>query len=87
VTPLLYLLIPGKRPTFYQVVPLDPHPDVAVRAWSVRSATGKSYDVAICANGWTSCTCADSTYRSLGNCKHVRALRALGLLTKGGRAS
>lgn len=72
----------GKRVQLYQLVPLDPDSNVATRAWRVwKPGKKKFYDVAIDSRGWISCTCADATFRNRA-CKHIRALKALGLLSK-----
>ena len=72
----------GKRTTLYCLKPLDPHPNVAVRAWRLwKPGVRKFYDVAICGRGWTSCTCPDAVYRHGGSsCKHILALQASGIL-------
>jgi hypothetical protein len=70
------------RGTSYSVRPIRPEADDVVRAWRLRRANGTCYDVADTADGQV-CDCADHVYRHEGNgtaCKHVRALRALGLL-------
>lgn len=72
----------GKRRTLYLVTPLQPDPRVATRAWSLRNGH-LVYHVAIHPEGYYSCSCADSTYRSFGWCKHVRSMAAMGLLPKG----
>ncbi len=72
----------GKRSTLYRLIPLNPDPRVATRAWRViRPGTGgkKWYDVGIDTNGYETCTCPDAVYRSR-RCKHLAAIRALGLL-------
>lgn len=69
----------GKRKALYSVTPIPADTRVAPKAWRLANQKA-SYDVAIEENGYYSCTCADSTYRSHGNCKHVRSLKALGLL-------
>lgn len=71
----------GKRVTLYRLVPLDPDPRVATRAWRLFRPSGKSYDVAICDRGWITCTCPDASYRQ-HDCKHIRAIRAHGLLPR-----
>lgn len=53
------------------------------RAWRLRKADGAAYDVAETPDGAT-CDCGDQTFRhesidAIG-CKHIRALRALGIL-------
>ncbi len=78
--PSLYLQSPDKKQTLYAVTRLDAHPDVAVRAWRLTKGTGEVYDLRICPRGWTSCDCP--AWFKDGDCKHVRWLRALGLLVK-----
>src|SRR5829696_3643829 len=60
-----------------------PIPSEDGRAWRLRKADGTTYDVAETPHGPT-CDCGDQTYRHEGidgtGCKHIRALRALGLL-------
>lgn len=84
VARLILSLTVGKRTTHYWVVPLDPHPDVATKAWRLWRARDRRafYDVAIDPKGHTTCTCPDAVYRSNGCCKHAKALQALGLLPK-----
>ena len=55
------------------------------RSWRLRNATsGLMYDVADTVHGPT-CDCGDQTFRHEGidgsGCKHIRACRALGLLS------
>lgn len=60
-----------------------------IRAWRLRKADGTTYDVADTIDGAT-CDCADQVFRHEGNdatgCKHIRALRALGLIDPDGEA-
>jgi hypothetical protein len=55
----------------------------ARRAWRLRKADGTAYDVAEMPRGAT-CDCGDQAFRHEGldalGCKHIRALRALGLI-------
>jgi hypothetical protein len=70
------------RGVSYTVRPIRPETSDVVRAWRLRKADGESYTVADTADGQV-CDCADHVYRHDGNgtaCKHVRALRALGLI-------
>jgi hypothetical protein len=57
------------------------------RAWRLRKADGTTYTVADTTDG-ASCECADQVFRHEGEytpgCKHIRALRALGLLDDDG---
>ena len=82
----LYLKIPAKKKDtfhFYSVVPLKTDASVAVRAWRLRKAGQKRvYDISVDAKGWVTCSCADSTFRTHGRCKHASALKELGLLLK-----
>lgn len=69
--------------TCYSLLKLDPHPQVGHPAWRLTKETSEHYDVILTPHG-AECSCADWTYRrnhkdALG-CKHVRALRAVGLL-------
>lgn len=60
--------------------------DVA-RAWRLRKGDGTAYTVADTTDGAT-CECADFTFRHQGHdqagCKHIRAMRALGLIDPDG---
>jgi hypothetical protein len=70
----------GKKTALYALVPLDPDPDVATRAWRLWTQDRKSfYDVAVCPKGYLSCSCADHVYRAR-ECKHLQALRTLELI-------
>src|SRR4051794_10245470 len=55
------------------------------RAWRLRKADGTLHDVAETPHGPT-CSCGDQTFRHEGldalGCKHIRALRALGLIAR-----
>jgi hypothetical protein len=74
----LELTVKGKR-TLYAVTPHAPHPSIATKAWRLRNGK-RVYDVSIDKNGWPSCTCASSTFKTHGRCKHYLALTALGLM-------
>jgi hypothetical protein len=75
------------RGVAYSVRPVNPESDDVIRAWRLRRADGTSYVVAETADGAT-CECGDQVWRHEGldrvGCKHVRALRALGLIDGGG---
>lgn len=53
------------------------------RVWILRRAEGHHHHVAPTAHGWT-CNCGDWTWRrehrDPAGCKHIRALRAVGLI-------
>jgi hypothetical protein len=67
----------------YTAHPIRPETSGVIRAWTLRKADGESYTVADTIDG-AICDCADFTFRHDGRdqtgCKHIRALRALGLL-------
>jgi hypothetical protein len=69
----------------YHATPLEPEADDVVKAWRLRKASGDAYVVADTADGAT-CECRDYVYRHEGRdqvgCKHIRSLRALGLLDR-----
>jgi hypothetical protein len=71
------------RGTAYTARPIRPETSDVIRAWTLRKGDGEPYTVADTIDGST-CDCADFVYRHDGQdqagCKHVRALRALGLL-------
>jgi hypothetical protein len=71
------------RGVAYTARPIRPELSEVIRAWQLRKPDGTVYNVADTIDGAT-CDCADFTYRHEGNdqigCKHVRALRALGLI-------
>ena len=75
------------RGVAYGARPIRPETPEVVRAWRLRRADGTTYDVADTVDGQT-CDCADQTFRHEGidadGCKHLRALRALGLLDADG---
>ena len=55
----------GKRVNIYRLMPLNPDPSVATKAWRLFKSASKFYDVAINSKGWITCTCADATFRLL----------------------
>jgi hypothetical protein len=62
--------------------PVRPETFNVVRVWRLRKADGTTYTVADTIDGAT-CDCGDFVFRHDGHgthCKHVRALRALGLI-------
>lgn len=67
----------------YQVSNLNPHPAVAFAAWRLTKPDGTSYEVAVTGYGPT-CSCPDYVWcrehKDPKGCKHVAALRALGLI-------
>jgi hypothetical protein len=66
----------------YLVTQLDAHPDVAERAYRLQKVgdeTGESYDVRQTKRGWCECECK-GFLRWSKPCKHIRALKAAGLL-------
>ena len=71
------------RGTHYTARPIRAESSDVVRAWRLRKADGTTHDVADTIDGAT-CDCGDFVYRHEGidalGCKHIRALRALGLL-------
>jgi hypothetical protein len=74
----------GKR-QIYQVTPIPADTRVSARAWRLTTdRIGEPfYDVAIMMGTkgtYCDCTCPDGTYRNPGNCKHIRSLKAVGLL-------
>jgi hypothetical protein len=81
--PLPLRLILTIRETDYAVRPLACDPPIAARAFQLRKPDGTFYDVAQTPFGST-CDCPDFVYRRDGldplGCKHVRALRAYGLI-------
>jgi hypothetical protein len=76
------------RGTCYTARPIRPETSDVVRAWRLRKPDGTTYGVADTADGAT-CDCADFVFQHDGHdqtgCKHVRALRALGLIDDDGR--
>lgn len=62
-------------------VPIDP--SIGRKAWRLRKADGTTYHVAVTEHG-PECECPDFVFRRDGidpeGCKHVKALRAVGLL-------
>jgi hypothetical protein len=71
------------------VVPLQPDPDAASKAYRLRKSDGTAYHVAQTVNG-PSCDCPDFTFNrdgiDPGGCKHCRALAAVGLFDREGGA-
>ena len=63
----------------YAVVPLNPHPSVARKAFRLRKQTGNRnvYDIRLTPYG-PECDCPGFIYRR--RCKHVRALAAARML-------
>ena len=63
---------------------LDPHPDVAVKAWRLTKAGGTFYDICLFPTG-TTCSCPDFTFcrewKDRKGCKHMCGLRVVGRLT------
>jgi hypothetical protein len=79
--------VKGKR-QLYQVTPILADARVAPKAWRlITDRKGEAnYDVAIVTGPkgvYCDCTCPDGTYRNQGHCKHIRALKAVGLLPQG----
>jgi hypothetical protein len=88
----LEMRIDGKL-TVYQVEDLCPDPAVASPAYRLTKAgpglfsEPTAYDVAVTEHGAV-CSCPDFIYRRANDpepCKHIRAMRAKGLLPKGNR--
>jgi hypothetical protein len=76
VAVLLLVVIAGQT---YIAEPLDPHPDVARKAWRLfKSAGSEVYDVRLTGRG-PECDCKGFT-RWQKPCKHCQALEALKLL-------
>jgi len=71
------------RGVCYSARPIRPEASDVTRAWRLGRPDGTSYVVADTACGPT-CDCGDFVWRHDGRdatgCKHVRALRALGLI-------
>src|SRR4051794_31478492 len=71
----------------YTARPIHPETSDVSRAWRLRKPDGTDYTVAETIYGAT-CDCADYVFRHDGldqtGCKHVRALRALGLIDPDG---
>jgi hypothetical protein len=69
--------------TSYQVLPLQPSPDVAQKAYRLQKPGGQAYDVAVTPHG-RQCSCPDFIYRrewkDARGCKHCRALAACGMI-------
>jgi hypothetical protein len=75
------------RGVCYSARPVEPECDDVARAWRLRLADGTAYTVAETVHGAT-CECGDFVWRHDGKdaagCKHIRALRALGLIDQAG---
>jgi hypothetical protein len=76
----LFLSIRGR---LYGVRSTEPAPGASVQAWRLVSQSGDVYDVCVGSYG-VACSCGDFTWRRehrdpLG-CKHVQALKQVGLL-------
>lgn len=71
------------RETDYTVALLEPHPAVASLAWRLMKDGGTFHDVRLSDDG-ASCSCEDFLFcregKDRAGCKHVAALRAVGLL-------
>lgn len=71
------------RSVDYTARPVRPETPEVTRAWRLRRADGETYTVADTTDGAT-CECMDFLYRHDGRdqdgCKHIRALRVLGLI-------
>ena len=71
------------RSVVYTARPIRPEMSDVIRAWRLRKPDGTVYSIADTIDGAT-CDCADFVYRHDGHdqtsCKHIRALRALGLI-------
>jgi hypothetical protein len=71
------------RGVSYTARPNCPESSDVIRVWRLRKPDGTVYTVADTIDG-AMCDCADFTFRHEGHdqtgCKHVRALRALGLI-------
>lgn len=69
----------------YAVVKLSPHPSIGAPAFQLTKPDGECYDVILRRTG-AECTCPDwlwcRDHKDAAGCKHVRALRAVGLLVK-----
>src|SRR4051812_11341571 len=63
----------------YHVVPLTPHPEVAVSAFRFIKADGTRYDVHLNTEGQADCSCPGCTYHKKA-CKHIKTLVAAKML-------
>lgn len=67
----------------YGLTKVDSRPSAVEVGWRLRKANGDCYDVARTESGYT-CDCPDFAFRRDGidpdGCKHVKALRVVGLL-------
>lgn len=79
---MLFLQLDG---TLYKLTPIEPDPDVAVKAW--RLTTGDHvYDVKVDKRGWVTCDCGDACKNDNEKaCKHIKAAKEVGLLPRKGR--
>lgn len=78
-TARLTLTINGQE---YTPRALEPHPQVAQRAWTLRKADGTTYEVHWGKHGYH-CDCPDFLWARENHgeyCKHVLALMVVGLL-------
>jgi hypothetical protein len=77
------------RGVCYSARPVRPEASDIIRAWRLRRADGTAYVVAETIDGAT-CECGDFVFRHDGRdhegCKHVRGLRALGLIDPEGQS-
>lgn len=68
----------------YQVIPLQPHPEVASKAIRLKKEDGTVYDLTVALDGQQKCDCPDFIYHRDGKdhagCKHLKSARAVGLL-------
>jgi hypothetical protein len=71
----------------YSARPIRPESADVIHAWRLRKADGTTYTVADTIDGQT-CECGDYSFRHAGRdllgCKHIRAIRALGLIDADG---
>ncbi len=75
--------------TSYGVKPIPCDPPAAIKAFRLRKTDGTAYDVAQTTHGLV-CDCPDFVFNRDGideaGCKHIKALVALGMLSKEGGA-
>ena len=64
----------------YELTRLEPDASIASVAWRLER-DGETHDVAILKSGQATCTCGDHAFRER-HCKHIIAMRYLGLLEK-----
>lgn len=70
------------RGTSYRVIRITPQDPEVLKAFRLRKPDGSTYTVHVDQHG-PHCTCGDGVFRKEGtadSCKHVRAMRAWGLL-------